>query len=254
MKIVQVPVLKDNYSYLIIDEKQNVAAAVDPAEPNKVVEAASMHNVKIGIVLTTHHHSDHAGGNTEMLTKVPGIDIVGGEDRVTAVTKIVKGGDTFNVGSLNVKVHFTPCHTKGHVLYEVSDPSQGPAALFTGDTLFIGGCGRFFEGNAEEMYSNLIKVIAKLPAHTQIFCGHEYTVRNLEFATTLEPNNDAIKNKLAWARVQRENGLSTVPSTVAEEMTFNPFMRVGEKSLAEATGLTDPIAIMKEIRQRKDNF
>jgi len=256
MKIVQVPVLKDNYAYLIIDEKQNVAAAVDPAEAKTVFDAAKSHNVTIESILTTHHHWDHAQGNAELLAMVPGIPVIGGDDRVTAITKKVTGGDNLKVGSLDVKVHFTPCHTTGHVLYEVSDPSHSTqaSALFTGDTLFIAGCGRFFEGTAKEMYHNLIEVISGLPSQTQIYCGHEYTVKNLEFAITLEPNNEAVKSKLAWAKSQRGNSLSTIPSTVAEELTYNPFMRVREKIMAEVTGLTDPVEIMKEIRQRKDHF
>jgi len=187
-----------------------------------------------------------------VLNMIPGIDVYGGDERVDSITKTVRGGETLKIGSLEVKVHFTPCHTKGHVVYEVSD-AEGPSAIFTGDTLFIGGCGRFFEGNAEEMYNNLIQ-LGKLPPQTLVYCGHEYTVKNLEFARTLEPNNEDVKKKLTWAKNQRANNLSTLPSTLAEELLYNPFMRVTEKSLSEATGLSDPIAIMKEIRGRKDIF
>jgi len=256
MRVLPVPVLQDNYSYLIIDDSKNIAVVVDPAEPNKVLEAANLQNVNIGLILTTHHHMDHAGGNEEMLKLVPNIQVVGGDERILAITRKVTKGDLLTIGSLNIKVHFTPCHTKGHVLYEINDTKESskPHALFTGDTLFIGGCGRFFEGNAQEMYHNLIEVIANLPHETLIYCGHEYTQKNLEFATTLEPNNQDLKIKLEWTKQQRQNKLPTVPSTVSEELKYNPFMRVKEKVLSEVTNLKDPIEIMKEIRARKDRF
>jgi len=134
---------------------------------------------------------------------------------------------------------------------------QKTRALFTGDTLFISGCGRFFEGTAKQMYHALIEVVASMPPDTQVFCGHEYTVKNLQFALTVDPNNKAVKDKLEWAIKQRSQNFSTVPSTVGEELTYNPFMRVGQKEIAESLGLksdASPIDVMAELRNRKDKF
>jgi len=259
MRVVTVPVLDDNFAYLLISEKEGVAAAVDPAEASKVLSAAQREGVKIVSVLTTHHHADHAGGNKDMTAAIAGLKVYGGDERVDAVTERVKDGDKIKVGGVQVQVHFTPCHTRGHVLYQASDdgaPSQ-PHALFTGDTLFVGGCGKFFEGTADQMYHALIEVISSLPASTHIYCGHEYTVNNLKFALTVEPQNKAIQNKLAWAQQLRAEKKNTVPSTIAEEMEFNPFMRVRESSVATGVGLaekTSPIEVMRVVRQTKDGW
>jgi hydroxyacylglutathione hydrolase len=157
---------------------------------------------------------------------------------------------------LQIKVHFTPCHTRGHVLYEILDTDQPNKshAIFTGDTLFIGGCGRFFEGTAQEMYHALIEVLGKMPQDTLIYCGHEYTEKNLEFAKTLEPNNEKLREKLAWVKQQRANQMPTIPSTIGEELTYNPFMRVNQKTIMDVVGQTDPVEVMREVRARKDHF
>jgi len=238
----------------LIDEEAKVAAAVDPAEPTKVLEAAQREGVRIESILTTHHHLDHAGGNEEFKKQQAHVAVYGGDDRIGALTNKVQEGDQFKVGGLEVQVHFTPCHTSGHVLYFVRDPKSNPPAIFTGDTLFIGGCGRFFEGTAQQMYHALCEVVASLPKETRVYCGHEYTVKNLEFALSIEPDNDALKKKMDWCKEQRANGKPTIPSTVEEELSFNPFMRVAEKTVAGAVGLQDPIKIMDELRRRKNNF
>jgi len=258
MKIVQVPVLSDNYSYLVIDEKSKTALAVDPAGPSEMLVAIKKEDVTLTTILTTHHHGDHAGGNSELSKSISGIKIYGGDKRVEAVTDIPKDGDHLQIGSLQVKVYFTPCHTSGHVLYEVWDTNspKDPHALFTGDTLFVSGCGRFFEGTAQQMCHALLEVVAKFPHETQVFCGHEYTVKNLEFASTIETKNKAVKEKLEWAKKQRAQNLSTIPSTVGEELTYNPFMRVREMTVGESLGLlgASPIEVMAELRKRKDKF
>jgi len=257
MKIIQVPVLQDNVSYLVIDETSNNAAfVVDPAEPQKVLHAAKQEQANIVAVLTTHHHHDHSGGNKGITEEIAGLEVYGGDDRIPALTKKVKD-ETFNVGNLKVKVFFTPCHTSGHVLYLVeSHDDRAPKALFTGDTLFIGGCGRFFEGTAQGMYHALLEVIDSLPPNTEIYCGHEYTKKNLEFAHKIEPGNAHVTEKLQWATQQREKGLSTIPSTIEEERLYNPFFRVREASIAEAVGKkgADPIEVMAAVRAAKDVF
>eukprot|EP01102_Stenamoeba_stenopodia_P012797 TRINITY_DN4071_c0_g1_i2.p2 TRINITY_DN4071_c0_g1~~TRINITY_DN4071_c0_g1_i2.p2 ORF type:complete len:212 (+),score=43.64 TRINITY_DN4071_c0_g1_i2:359-994(+) len=200
MRVVPVPVLDDNYAYLIIDDKTKNAIAVDPAQPDKVLAAAEKEGVHIKAVATTHHHWDHAGGNTEMKKLLPQVEILGGDDRIDHTRK-VGHGDEYRLDDLHVRVFFTPCHTSGHVLYLVNNSSNGNSgaqALFTGDTLFIGGCGRFFEGTAEQMDYALNTVVAALPHDTLVYCGHEYTVKNLEFALSIEPDNQDIKASVSY--------------------------------------------------------
>lgn len=258
MRIVPIPVLSDNYSYLIIDDKSNEAAIVDPAEPHKVTPVISEHKVKLTHLLTTHHHADHSGGNEEMAEKFSGLTVVGSardSQRIPALAKGVAEGDLFNVGGLQVKVYEVPCHTRGHVFYVVSDKSAGgPSVLFSGDTLFIAGCGRFFEGDGAQMYHALIEVASKLPDDTLVYPGHEYTVQNLIFAKHVEPDNKAVQEFLAECQQKRARGEFTVPSTIGLEKKVNPFMRVREPSVAKAAGATDPVEVMSIIRQKKDSF
>ncbi|XP_028669666.1 hydroxyacylglutathione hydrolase, mitochondrial isoform X2 [Erpetoichthys calabaricus] len=255
MRIELLPALTDNYMYLLIDDETREAAIVDPVEPHKVVDAVKKHGVKLTTVLTTHHHWDHAGGNAKLVKMVPGLKVYGGDPRVDALTQKVTHYDTFKVGSLNVKCLFTPCHTSGHICYFVSkEKSPDPPAVFTGDTLFVAGCGKFFEGTADEMCKALLDVLGRLPPETRVFCGHEYTINNLKFARHVEPNNEAIRKKLAWAKATYDRGEPTIPSTIADEFTFNPFMRVRERSVQEHAGKTDPISTMASIRKEKDGF
>jgi len=252
MRVVQVPVLSDNVAYLLIDDKSKVAAAVDPAEPHKLIAAAKREGVEIKCIMTTHHHDDHSGGNEAMLELIPDIPVYGGDDRIPKLSNKVGNGDSFSVGDIRVDVFFTPCHTTGHVLYVA--PSDSEKALFSGDTLFIGGCGRFFEGSADQMYHALVEVVATLPKDTRVYCGHEYTEANLRFAVTVEPSNEVLKAKYEWAKAKRAAGESTIPSTVEEELAFNPFMRVTQRTIQEAMGTTDPIEAMASLRARKNEF
>lgn len=254
MKVKYLPALSDNYMYLLIDESSKTCAAIDPVEPKKLVEAVEKEKLKLTTVLTTHHHWDHAGGNNELVKLVPGLDICGGDNRVDALTRKVTHDDTLKVGSLLVRCLMTPCHTSGHICYYVTGSQDETPVVFTGDTMFIGGCGRFFEGTADQMYKALVDVLGSLPGETKVFCGHEYTVQNLKFAQHVEPGNPAVKNKLAWAEEQVRGNSATVPSTITEEFSYNPFMRVREKSVQAHAKQADPIATMASIRAEKDTF
>uniref|UniRef100_A0A8C5Q8S4 Hydroxyacylglutathione hydrolase, mitochondrial n=1 Tax=Leptobrachium leishanense TaxID=445787 RepID=A0A8C5Q8S4_9ANUR len=255
MRIELLPALTDNYMYLLIDDETNEAAIVDPVQPQKVVDAVKKHGVKLTTVLTTHHHWDHAGGNEKLVKMVSGLKVYGADSRIGALTQKVSHLSTFQIGSLHVKCLFTPCHTTGHICYYVTKPSGSEQpAVFTGDTLFVAGCGKFFEGTAEEMYKALIDILGHLPPETRVYCGHEYTINNLKFARHVEPHNEAIMRKLAWAKETYNSGEPTIPSTIAEEFTYNPFMRVREKSVQQHAKTDDPIAAMGVIRKAKDNF
>jgi len=253
--VVPIPCLDDNYAYLIIDEDTKTAGAVDPVTPENITKEATKQGVKVTCILTTHHHSDHAGGNKEMVKHINNGEVYGGDDRIDALTKKVGEGDKFNIGSIKVSVFFTPCHTRGHVLYYCEQEGRAPC-IFTGDTLFIGGCGRFFEGDASQMYHALVEVISKLSSKTQVYCGHEYTVANLKFAKSVDPNNKNLLDKLKWAEEKRAKGEYTVPSTVAEELSFNPFLRVDKSEVAKAVGVTtnNPVDVMRELRESKNKF
>ncbi len=290
-RVIPVATLEDNYAYIIIDPKSGAIAVVDPAEPDKlqtVLKREGLDQSKISHVLVTHHHWDHSQGNEGMVSLLtpPGtVTVVGGEaDPVPAVTKKVKHGDTFQIGTgLNVSVIHTPCHTRGHVLFCVSlvsaaaaggsgsgsgdgkttdsktgaaaTPSTPPSALFTGDTLFTGGCGRFFEGVASEMLSNMYdRISTPLRGDTLIFSGHEYSSSNLRFAVHCEPDNKAASDKHVWALAQDELDECTQPSTLDEERSYNPFMRVHLPALQKLTGKTDRVDVMDALRNLKNNF
>ncbi|KAK7321308.1 hypothetical protein VNO77_31814 [Canavalia gladiata] len=256
MKIHHIPCLQDNYSYLIVDESTGEAAAVDPVEPEKVLEFANSHRLTVKFVLTTHHHWDHAGGNEKIKELVPGIKVYGGSfDNVKGCTDKVENGDKVSLGNaVTILALHTPCHTKGHISYYVTGKEDEDPAVFTGDTLFIAGCGKFFEGTAEQMYQSLIVTLGSLPKPTRVYCGHEYSVKNLQFALTLEPDNLKAQQKLAWAQNQRQAGQPTIPSTIEDEMETNPFMRVDLPELQEKVGFKSPVEALGEIRKRKDNW
>lgn len=178
-----------------------------------MLTAVSDQAVRLKSVLTTHHHWDHAGGNEKLVSKFSSshgpLKVYGGDDRIGALTDKVKQDDVIQLGNLTIRCLFTPCHTTGHICYFIESPA-GERAVFTGDTLFLGGCGRFFEGTASDMHAALIGKLSQLPDDTNVYCGHEYTIQNLAFGRHVEPNNEDIQRKIEWARKQRNDNLPTV--------------------------------------------
>jgi hydroxyacylglutathione hydrolase len=257
--VVPIPQLSDNYAYLIVDPASHEAAVVDCAEAAPVLDEVRRRGVRLTTVLATHHHFDHVGGNRDLAAAIPGLRIHGSADdapRIPGITDPVHDGDTVGVGTLRARVVLIPAHTSGHVAYHFADAK----AVFTGDTLFAAGCGRLFEGDAAQMMSSLARLSA-LPDDTRVFCGHEYTQKNLEFAMTLEPGNAAVRDKLASVRERRARGEPTVPSTIAEEKATNPFLRTSSRELAasvRAKGTdvrpNDPVALFAAVRALKDRF
>ena len=258
MKVIPIPVLADNYAYLIIDEATNEAGVVDPSEAPPVAAAVKREGVQFTTIVNTHHHWDHVNGNEALVREFPGLKVYGHKrdrDRTPCITDLVDEGDTIRIGRLEGHFLFIPCHTSGHVALHLA----AEKAVFTGDTLFIAGCGRLFEGTAADMHNNMVKLMA-LPDDTRIYCGHEYTEKNLRFALTLEPSNTQIQNKLRWAQEVRAKKLPTVPSTVAEEKEINPFVRVNSAELQSNVKkqfpdlALDPVLILEKTRYLKDNF
>jgi hydroxyacylglutathione hydrolase len=257
VKVIPVPVLQDNYSYLIIDEAEGVAGVVDCAEVPPVMDAARAEGVTIVAVLATHHHYDHVGGNEEIARQIP-VRIYGNADdegRIPALTDGVREGDGVYIGKLMASVLLIPAHTSGHIAYHFARER----AVFTGDTLFAAGCGRLFEGEPAQMMASLGK-LNELPEETRVYCGHEYTVKNLEFASTLEPRNKAISDKLAWARARRRERQPTIPSTIGSERATNPFLRTRSPELRESIlervpeAGNDDVRIFAATRRLKDEF
>jgi hydroxyacylglutathione hydrolase len=255
MSVKILPALQDNYMYMIVDKATNNAAIVDPVDPDSVIRAVEESGVKLEKVLTTHHHWDHAGGNESLVAKFKAnpLEVYGGDDRIGALTKKVGQDDSFKIGELSVRCLFTPCHTTGHICYLVTAP-DGEEAVFTGDTLFLGGCGRFFEGTADQMYSALIEKLSALKDETKVFCGHEYSLQNLKFAKHCEPDNQDVLAKIAWSEARRAEKQPTVPGSIGEEKKINPFMRVNEAAVQRHAGTSEGIATMAAIRKEKDTF
>ncbi|OGP54338.1 MAG: hydroxyacylglutathione hydrolase [Deltaproteobacteria bacterium GWD2_55_8] len=255
MRIVQIPLLRDNYAYLIVCEKTNNAAIVDPSEAGPILSKVKEEKVTLRAILNTHHHHDHTGGNPGLLDRWT-LQVYGyaaDKERIPGLTHPLNDGDEVRIGELTGKVLFIPGHTRGHIAYLFENK------LFCGDTLFVAGCGRLFEGTAEQMHDSLTK-LRQLPEDTLVYCGHEYTEKNIQFALTLEPNNKHLTEKMQRARSLRAKGISTVPSTMAEEMETNPFLRWESKEIQDNLrknfphlGL-DPVSVFAKIRELKDQF
>ncbi|XP_055936464.1 hydroxyacylglutathione hydrolase, mitochondrial-like [Argiope bruennichi] len=248
-----IPALKDNYMYLLTDKFLNFGIAIDPVEPKKILDTLAAEGAELKAVITTHHHFDHAGGNKQISEVVENLTIYGGDERIESLTEKVYHNQTFKIGDLVFRCLHTPCHTSGHVCYFLEGDSFREPICFTGDTLFIAGCGRFFEGSARDMYKSL-SILSTLPLNTKIYCGHEYSVNNLKYALTVEPDNKATVEKLKEIEAKLIRNHPSVPSTIGEELSYNPFLRVDKKSVQLYTNETDPVAVMAILRKLKDNF
>jgi len=252
MKVVPVPVREDNYAYILVDEPSNEAAIVDPFDVAKVTMAADRHGVSIVAAITTHHHHDHSGGNKDFADKFPQARIYGGSDQIPALTELVTDKSEFKLGKKTlIRCLATPCHTKDSICYYAADIDKPqPGVVFTGDTLFIAGCGRFFEGSAEQM-DDALTYLGTLPDDTIVYNGHEYTAGNLAFGKSIDPDNEAIHR---LADLVKQNAITTGLTTIKDEKQWNVFMRLGSDAVRNATLATTPGDIMKSLRDKKNNF
>ena len=255
MKVIPIPQLMDNYAYLVVDEASGKAGIVDCAEAGQVLKAVEKESVKLGAILPTHHHFDHVGGNEDLLRAVPVPVVYGFDERIPGLTDKVADGDQVRVGEMEGRVIYIPAHTTGHIAYYF----ERDQAVFTGDTLFAGGCGRLFEGDAAMMIQSLSKLMA-LPDATRVYFGHEYTEKNLRFALTLEPDNRALQEKHAWAKKQNQTGGTTTPTTIGSEKETNPFLRWKSPELRATLQSRFPdlpmtdVAVFAKTRELKDSF
>lgn len=222
LDIVRIPVLSDNYVWLVHEPKSRETMVVDPAVAPPVLAKAEELGWKITQIWNTHWHPDHTGGNAE-IKEATGCTITGPAaefGRIPTLDVQVKDGDIVKLGEVEAQVIDVPAHTAGHIAYHFA----ADKAAFVGDTLFAMGCGRLFEGTAEQMYSNMRKLEA-LGDDTAIYCAHEYTLSNGRFALTVEPDNTALMERMAEVTAMRERGEATVPTSIALERATNPFMR-----------------------------
>jgi hydroxyacylglutathione hydrolase len=228
LEIVRVPVLSDNYVWLVHEAQSGETLVVDPAVAPPVLAAADVRGWTITQIWNTHWHPDHVGGNAE-IKAATGCVITGPAneaERIPTLDVHVRGGDVVQLGALRAKVIDVPAHTAGHIAYHFATAQ----AAFVGDTLFAMGCGRLFEGTAAQMFDNMRKLEA-LGDDTAIYCAHEYTLSNARFAVTVEPDNADLAARLADVIALRDRGEATVPTTIALERATNPFMRA--KSVEE---------------------
>ena len=251
--IVPIRAFQDNYIWCL--RTGAVAVVVDPGDAEPVLEYLSSEKLRLAAILTTHHHGDHVGGNTKLLTKY-NVPVFGpAREKIPGITRALKEGDTIEVPGvgLTLGVLDVPGHTAGHIAY------YGEGVLFCGDTLFSCGCGRLFEGTAAQMHSSLEK-FAALPGETLVYCAHEYTLSNLRFARAADPDNPALDRREASARAALAAGHSSLPSTIESELAANPFLRGGDPAVAASASrhaghaLTSPVDVFTTLRQWKDSF
>ncbi len=251
-QIVLIPCLSDNYAVLMHDPDSGTTILVDAPDVEPIEAALKRRGWRLTHILVTHHHGDHVAG-VPALKAAYGAHVVGPApeaDKIGGLDETVSEGDRVTAGPFSASVIATPGHTLGHVAYWFEDIE----VLFAGDTLFAMGCGRLFEGTAAQMWGSLSK-LAALPDDTIVFCGHEYTLANARFAATVDPGNEALKERIGQVEQSRAEKQPTVPTTIGVEKLTNPFLRAGDPAVASAVGMAGAPAadVFAEVRRRKDN-
>lgn len=257
MEIHRLPALSDNYIFLLHDRHTNQAAVVDPAVPEPVLACLEALGANLVAIYNTHHHGDHVGANEQLLAKYPQLTIYGGAEdrgRIPGQMVFLQDGDRLSFAGREATVYFVPGHTKAHIAYYFA-PETGETTgdLFCGDTIFAGGCGRLFEGTPSQMMQSIGK-LRQLPDQTRVWCAHEYTLGNLKFAVTVDPDNQDLQQRFELVQTARQNGEATVPSWLGEEKLTNPFLRWDNIAIQTTMGQTEPAQVFGKLRGMKDNF
>jgi hydroxyacylglutathione hydrolase len=253
IQIAQFPCLSDNYGFLLHDPDAGVTAAIDTPDASEIINQLESRQWRLTHILNTHHHADHAGGNLLLKEKF-GCRIVGPASdaaRIPGIDLGVSEGDSVDFGARQIQVFETPGHTTGHIVYYVPEAK----AAFVGDTLFAMGCGRLFEGSPAQMWDSLQKIL-RWPDDTQIYCAHEYTLANANFALTVEPANMALVARAREVAGLRRQGRPTVPTVLGLEKETNPFLRPSSPALRANIGLADAddVSVFAQTRALKDKF
>ena len=253
MKIETIACLKDNYSYIIHDKKHDLVGVIDPSEFEPINFIISRKFNKLDFILNTHHHFDHVGANLDLKKKY-GCKIVGSQKdskRIPGIDIMLAEGDIFKFGRSTCRVLEVSGHTNGHIAFYFKEDN----CIFCGDTLFSLGCGRLFEGSPKQMVESLSK-IRSLPDHTKIYCAHEYTLNNAEFALSIDPKNGVLKRKVSEIKEKRSQNIPTVPALLSEEKKLNPFLNFDNKEFIKRIGIEDISSTdnFRVIREMKDKF
>lgn len=251
-KIIAIPALNDNYMWTLIDKIKQSAIVIDPGDADPIIATLEELGINLAMILLTHHHQDHSGGIKKLIDRWNAVSIIGSKHSpCNLLTHRVQEGEEINCGSLMLDVLEIPGHTLDHLAY------YNNAILFSGDTLFSAGCGRVFEGTHEQMYQSLQK-LSQLPDDTKLYCGHEYTFSNLQFAKKVEPDNLAIDESIQSVTAMRKNNLPTLPSTLLQEKKINPFLRCDVPDVILAAEnhagrrLTTPVDVFTSLREWKN--
>ncbi|PSF37317.1 hydroxyacylglutathione hydrolase [Aphanothece hegewaldii CCALA 016] len=257
MEITRLSALSDNYIFLLSEKEQKIAAVVDPTLAQPVLEVLHKQGLQLVAILNTHHHRDHVGGNQALIEHFPKVCVyAGAEDRgrILGQQVFLKEGDRITFADRVLEVFFVPGHTRAHIAYYF--PPQGDVTfgeLFCGDTLFSGGCGRLFEGTPAQMVKSLTK-LRSLPDSTRVWCAHEYTLKNLEFALVVDPDNTDLQNRFRFVQTARLKNEATIPTWLGVEKLTNPFLRWDNISLQKAMRTTDPVQTFARLRGQKEQF
>ena len=257
MQIYRLPALSDNYIFLLYDPGQQIAAVVDPADAQPVLHQLAQLGANLVAIFNTHHHADHVGGNLKLLQHFPAAIVYGGAEdrgRIPHQQVFLQDGDRVTFGDRRAEVVFVPGHTRAHIAYYFPPmPPDDLGDLFCGDTLFSGGCGRLFEGTPAQMVNSLTK-LRNLPDSTRVWCAHEYTLKNLQFAVTVDSANPDLQQRFDEVKERRDRSESTIPSLLGIEKRTNPFLRWDDPTLRTVTKANDEIQTFARLRGMKDHF
>lgn len=257
MQVDRIPVLSDNYIFLLHDRDRNIAAVVDPAQAEPVLQHVRSLQAELTAIFNTHHHNDHVGGNQQLIDRFPQLTVYGGAQdrgRIPGQQVFLRSGDRVEFAGRTAEIFFVPGHTKAHIAYYFPPSNPGETGeLFCGDTLFAGGCGRLKEGTPAQMLASLEK-FRNLPDNTRVWCAHEYTLKNLQFALSVDGDNLELQQRLGEVKEARSRSQPTIPSSIGIEKKTNPFLRWDFPNLQSATNSRDPVQTFARLRGMKDRF
>lgn len=256
MQVIRIAALSDNYIFLLHDPKQNIAAVVDPAEAEPVIKHLQKLGSELVAIFNTHHHHDHVGGNQQLIQRFGNVKVYGGakdQGRIPGQQLFLQEGDRVQFADRGAEVIFVPGHTRAHIAYYFAPTTDEVGDLFCGDTLFAGGCGRLFEGTPAQMVDSLSK-LRSLPDNTRVWCAHEYTLKNLQFALTVDASNPDLKSRFAEVKNARSRSEATIPSILGLEKRTNPFLRWNQPALQSVANSHDPVQTFARLRGMKDRF